>query len=40
VGGVLVGSWRVMGALKTGLGRFVDGRSPRDGRPLPFTPRR
>ena len=40
VHGVLIGDWRVMRRLQIGMGRFVEGRSPRNGAKLPFSPRR
>jgi pimeloyl-ACP methyl ester carboxylesterase len=38
--GVLTGDWRVMRRLQVALGRFLEGRAPRDGSALRFTPRR
>jgi pimeloyl-ACP methyl ester carboxylesterase len=40
VAGVLLGDWQTMRRLQSGLRRFLDGRAPRDGSKLPFTPRR
>jgi len=40
VQGVLIGDWQTIRRLQTGLRRFLEGRAPRDGGKLPFTPRR
>lgn len=40
VSGVTTGDWRIMRRLQVGLSRFVEGRSPRDGSPMRFAPRR
>jgi pimeloyl-ACP methyl ester carboxylesterase len=40
VQGVLFGDWQTMRRLQSGLRRFLDGRAPRGGSKLPFTPRR